>query len=270
MISSSSNQQIKNLRELQSKSKARNKEGVYVIEGIKMFLEVLSSKDGKLKKTFVSETFYNNLQESDEDLFHKIKQVDHEIVSDKVFKEISETKTPQGVLAIVEQPRYSLQQMLGAKAVNLIILEDLRDPGNLGTIIRTAEGAGVTGIILSKESVDVFNPKVIRSTMGAIYRVPFVYVDSIAETMKQMQQKGIVIYATCLGATSYYDEVSYGEKTAVMIGNEANGITQASIQASDEWIKIPMEGSVESLNAGVAAAIMMYEIYRQKRANKKH
>lgn len=265
MITSSSNQQIKNLLQLQNKSKVRNKEKVYVIEGVKMFLEVLSSKDGKLIKTFISESFYENVQESDKELYHKLKQVDYEVVSDKVFKEISETMTPQGVLAIVKQPEYTLETMLKEDNANLIILEDLRDPGNLGTIIRTAEGAGVTGVILSKESVDIFNPKVIRSTMGAIYRVPFVYVDSIQDTIKELQSKGIAIYATCLGATQYYDEVSYGRKTAVMIGNEANGITDALIQASDEWIKIPMEGCVESLNAGVAAAIMMYEIYRQRR-----
>lgn len=269
MITSSSNQQIKNLIQLQTKSKARNKEKQYVIEGIKMFQEVLDHKDGKLIKTFVSESYYNSLEVTSK-LYQKLNQIDMEVVSDKVFKEISDTMTPQGILAIVRQPVYDLNEILAKEHVNLIVLEDLRDPGNLGTIIRTAEGAGVTGIVLSKASVDVFNPKVIRSTMGAIYRVPFVYVDSVKDTIQLLKEKQVTLYATCLDATNYYDEVTYGERTAVMIGNEANGLTRESAAASDVLIKIPMEGKVESLNAGVATAIMMYEIYRQKRKQKKY
>lgn len=265
MISSSSNQQIKNLIQLQSKSKVRNKEKQYVIEGIKMFEEVLACKRAKLVKTFVAESFYQRLNEENSPMIKQLDQIDMELVSDKVFKEISETMTPQGILAIVSQPEYSLEKILEQVRINLIILEDLRDPGNLGTIIRTAEGAGVTGILLTKASVDVYNPKVIRSTMGAIYRVPFVYVDSLPDTLKLLHEKEIVMYATHLHATKYYDEVEYGNRTAVMIGNEANGLTEESAKAADVLIKIPMEGSVESLNAGVATAIMMYEIYRQNR-----
>lgn len=265
MISSTSNQQIKNLIQLQTKSKARNKEKQYVIEGIKMFEEVLTYEKSGLVKTFVAESFYQTLKEQDAKLYKELEQVDYEVVADKVFKEISETMTPQGILAIVKQPQYELERILEQERVNLIVLEDLRDPGNLGTIIRTAEGAGVNGVILSKASVDIFNPKVIRSTMGAIYRVPFIYVDSIADTIRLLQERQITLYATHLHASKYYDEVNYGDRTAVMIGNEANGLTEESAKASDVLIKIPMEGKVESLNAGVATAIMMYEIYRQKR-----
>jgi len=265
MISSSSNQQIKNLIQLQTKSKVRNKEKQYVIEGIKMFEEVLSCEQAHLIKTFVSETYYNSLEQENPQLLKRLNDLEMEVVADKVFKEISETMTPQGILAIVSQPNYELEDMLSKEDVNLVVLEDLRDPGNLGTIIRTAEGAGVTGIILSKASVDVFNPKVIRSTMGAIYRVPFVYVESISDTIEQLKKRQIQLYATHLHGAVFYDEVEYGNRTAVMIGNEANGITEASAMAADTRIKIPMEGQVESLNAGVATAIMMYEIYRQKR-----
>ena len=265
MISSSSNQQIKNLIQLQTKAKARNKEKVYVIEGIKMFEEVCDCKDAKLIKAFVAESFFETLSSQKNDFYKKLLQQEYEVVSDKVFKEISETMTPQGILAIVKQPEYTLEQILSGDLINLIVLEDLRDPGNLGTIIRTAEGAGVTGIILSKASVDVFNPKVIRSTMGAIYRVPFVYVEDIQDTLQKLKEKQITMYATHLHATHYYDEVTYGNKTAVLIGNEANGLSKESAEQSDELIKIPMEGKVESLNAGVATAIMIYEIYRQRR-----
>lgn len=265
MISSSSNQQIKYLIQLQNKSKVRNKEKQYVIEGIKMFEEVLACKEAKLIKTFVAESYYDHIKDTDSKMLGHLSEIDMELVSDKVFKEISETMTPQGILAIVSQPEYHMEDLLAAEEVNLIVLEDLRDPGNLGTIIRTAEGAGVTGIILSKASVDVYNPKVIRSTMGAIYRVPFVYVDSISDTLQLLKEKEITIYATHLHAQKYYDEIEYGNRTAVMIGNEANGLTEESSMTADVLIKIPMEGKVESLNAGVATAIMMYEIYRQKR-----
>lgn len=265
MISSSSNQQIKNLIQLQTKSKVRNKEKQYVIEGIKMFEEVLSCKEAVLVKTFVAESYYNNLESENPKLWEKLQTIDYDTVADKVFKEIADTMTPQGILAVVKQPEYQLEDMLSREEVNLIVLEDLRDPGNLGTIIRTAEGAGITGIILSKASVDVYNPKVIRSTMGAIYRVPFVYVESIPDTIKTLQSRQITLYATHLHAQKYYDEVQYGNRTAVMIGNEANGLTEVSTKASDVLIKIPMEGKVESLNAGVATAIMIYEIYRQRR-----
>lgn len=265
MISSSSNQQIKTLVQLQTKSKVRNKEKKFVIEGIKMFEEVLTYHTASLVKTFVSESYYERLENDDRALYNRLQTIPMEIVSDKVFKEISETMTPQGILAIVRQPEYQLEQLLEPEEVHLMILEDLRDPGNLGTIIRTAEGAGVTGIILSKASVDVYNPKVIRSTMGAIYRMPFVYVDEFMDTIETMKQRNITLYATHLHADQYYDEVEYPSRTAVMIGNEANGLSEAATAASNEWIKIPMEGQVESLNAGVASAIMMYEIYRQRR-----
>lgn len=268
MISSSSNQQIKNLIQLQTKAKVRNKEKQYVIEGIKMFEEVVYCKDAKLIKTFVSESYYQQLFNENKTLYQTLSNIEMEVVSDKVFKEISETMTPQGILAIVSQPEYNLFDLLKKEEVNLVVLEDLRDPGNLGTIIRTAEGAGVTGIILSKASVDVFNPKVIRSTMGAIYRVPFVYVEDIKETIELLKEKQITLYATHLHTQKYYDEVEYGNRTAVLIGNEANGLTEASAMACDVLVKIPMEGQVESLNAGVATAIMMYEIYRQKRSKR--
>ena len=265
MISSSSNQQIKNLVQLQTKGKVRNKEKQYVIEGIKMFEEVLHCEEAHLVKTFVAESFFESLAKEKSELYKKLSTIDMEIVSDKVFKEISDTMTPQGILAIVRQPEYRLEDMLKQKKVNLIVLEDLRDPGNLGTIIRTAEGAGVTGIILSKASVDIFNPKVIRSTMGAIYRVPFVYVDQMHDTLEQLKKEDVVLYATHLAANHYYDEVEYGDRTAVLIGNEANGLTEQTAKRSDVLLKIPMEGKVESLNAGVATSIMIYEIYRQHR-----
>ena len=156
------------LVKLQEKGAARKEDGVYVCEGKKMFAEVLSYAAKSVVKAYFAESFYEKWRGE------FAGEVPFEIVSDAVFKEVSRTVTPQGVLAIVRQPDYSLEGIL-AKAgrdapCRLLILENLRDPGNLGTILRTAEGAGMAGIILGRGSVDMFNPKVIRSTMGAIYR----------------------------------------------------------------------------------------------------
>lgn len=260
MISSTSNSQIKNIIQLQKKAKVRNEQGAFVIEGIKMFEESLDC--GLLIKAYVSESFYNDKVGHDPDYFRRFQ---YEVVQDAVLKEASDTLTPQGIMAIVKKPVYMLETILQDAHVNLMLLEDLRDPGNLGTIVRTAEGAGVTGIIISKESVDMYNPKVIRSTMGAIYRMPFVYVDDFLLTLKMLKENHITIYAAHLMATKYYDKITYPDKTAILIGNEANGISDEVAKEASQYIKIPMSGKVESLNAAIAAAILMYEIYRQKR-----
>ena len=147
----------------------------------------------------------------------------------------------------------------------LLVLENLQDPGNLGTMMRTAEGAGVTGVLLSRGCVDIYNPKTIRSTMGSIYRVPFLYTDDLLGDMDRLHEKGIVTYAAHLKGKGFYDEESYKGPTAFLIGNEGNGLTDELSEKAKQYIKIPMEGQLESLNAAVAAAILMYEASRQRR-----
>lgn len=262
MISSTSNGQIKNIIQLQKKPKSRMEQGAFVIEGIKMFEESLEY--GIIIKAYVMESFYEEMNTKTPEYFQNFS---YEVVTNAVFKEISETLTPQGILAIVKMPTYSLDSILSKEDANLILLEDIRDPGNLGTIVRTAEGAGFTGIILSKSSVDMYNPKVIRSTMGAIYRMPFVYTEDFLAAINQVKASNIPIYAAHLLGESYYDEIQYEKKCAILIGNEANGLTDACAQKASQYVKIPMAGKVESLNAAIAASIFMYEIYRQKRKN---
>lgn len=259
MITSTSNQQIKQVIQLQKKPKLREKEQVFIVEGRKMFEEAKEF----LRKVYVTESFYEAHKQEPE----YFSQVDYEIVTEQVMKSMSDTITPQGVLGIVNMPKYHLEDMVKGEYVNLVLLENLRDPGNLGTILRTAEGAFATGVILSKESVDLFNPKVIRSTMGSIYRVPYVYVEDIRETIAYLKKYDIRIYASHLDGNNTYDKEHYKNKTGIIIGNEANGITEETAKMADVLVKIPMEGRVESLNAAVAAAILMYEVYRQKREN---
>ncbi len=143
-------------------------------------------------------------------------------------------------------------------------MEDIQDPGNLGTIFRTGEGAGITGVIMSKGTVDIYNPKVVRATMGAIYRVPFVYLEDLEKVIRQIQIDGAV-YAAYLDGAIDYDAIDYEGNIGILIGNEGNGLKKETVRLADACIRIPMEGKVESLNAGPAAAILMYEVYRQRR-----
>lgn len=257
MITSTSNAKVKELLQLQKKAKARNQEKVFIVEGIRMFQEIPSKS---IRNVYFSESFYNRRKEE-----LQLEEYSYELLSDTVFAYVSDTKTPQGVLCVVEQPQYTLEEVIGNANPHLLVLDNLQDPGNLGTILRTAEGAGVTGIILSKDCVDIFNPKVIRSTMGSIYRMPFLYVEDLIATIAQMKEKGIRTFAAHLQGKNDYDEADYTGGCAFFIGNEGNGLRDEVANQADEWIQIPMHGQVESLNAAIAASVLMFEAARQRR-----
>ena len=146
-----------------------------------------------------------------------------------------------------------------------MILENLQDPGNLGTILRTAEGAGVDAVLLSRGCVDIYNPKTIRSTMGSVYRLPFAYTDDLTGMLSLLKERRIHIYAAHLKGRRYYDEEDYRHSCAFLIGNEGNGLSEHISACADTLIRIPMAGQVESLNAAVSASILAYEAFRQRR-----
>ena len=254
MIESKNNQQIRNLLKLKKQSKERKKQKVFLVEGIRMFQEV--PKD-RVVKAYATKSFFDK---------HEIlfAGVSYELVDDKIFKEISDTVTPQGVLAIVRQKQWKLDEILGISSQPcLLILENIQDPGNLGTMIRTAEGAGVTGVIMSRDTVDIYNPKVIRSTMGSIYRVPFFYAEDLKEVMKELNEHKIHSYAARLDGENVYQS-NLKESCAFMIGNEGNGLSDDLSAMAERYIRIPMCGQVESLNAAIAATVLMYETMRQR------
>lgn len=260
IITSSSNAQVKNLIHLQKKAKTRDEQGVFVVEGLKMFEEAREAEI--LQKAYFSESFYQEKLLESPSFF---MDLDYDIVSESLFHEISETKTPQGIMGTVRQANYSLESMLKTPDASFLLLEDIRDPGNLGTMIRTAEGAGITGVIFSRSSVDIYNPKVIRATMGSIYRVPFYQAEDFYETLGEIKKQGITIFAAHLLGIPYDSEGCFSENCAILIGNEANGLSEQASSIADKRIKIPMAGKVESLNAAVAAAVLMYEISRQRK-----
>ncbi|QOV19300.1 RNA methyltransferase [Blautia liquoris] len=255
MISSSSNSQVKHIIKLNHKTKERRREKVFVTEGYKMFNE--APKDWILD-VYVTQKFEQ--QHREELLEHH-----YEVVSDPIFSLMSDTLTPQGVLCVIRMPFYSLDDILGKESPLCMILEDLQDPGNLGTIMRTSEGAGVTGIILSKNTVDLFNPKTIRATMGSIYRIPYLYVEDLCSILTELRDRKITTFAAHLDGKHTYDREDYTGGTAFFIGNEGNGLSQKLSKEAGRLIRIPMEGNVESLNAAVASSILMYEAYRQRR-----
>ena len=302
MITSTSSSQVKHIVNLQKKSKLRKEEKQFVVEGIKMVSE--APKD-RLVKVYVSETFKADNEEFLKKMNYEALGKDIlEDVSDNVFIRMSDTQTPQGIMAVVKMSEITIEDLFGrdmhinsmngedndskntdskddnskndnSKNDNsgnssnkmqplLLILENLQDPGNLGTIIRMAEGAGVTGIIMSSNTVDIYNPKTIRSTMGSLYRVPVIYVEDICKTVEECRQKGVRVYAAHLKGTDNYNVKDYTQPTAFMIGNEGNGLTDKLTDKADELVRISMQGKVESLNAAIACTILTYEAVRQR------
>lgn len=261
IITSPSNPHVKRLSALLKKGRLRREEGVFVCEGRKMFLEVLFQFPERIETAYFTEKVYNELNESCRE---RLSEISCLLMSDSLFDKAAETVTPQGVLAIVKFPGRSLEDLClkqeNGSVLRLLILDNLRDPGNLGTVVRTAEAAGMTGILLSSESVDVTNPKVVRSTMGAILRVPVCCTDSISEAVGFYRRKfaDLKVYASALDASIPYTQADFTGDFAIIVGNESAGVSRESVEAADCCLHIPMEGRVESLNAAVAAAVMMY------------
>ena len=240
MITSKNNQQLKNVRKLLESAKYRKETGLFVVEGERLFKEV---PEGLIAQVYVSEKFQGNLPDE------KIC----EVVDAEIFKGISDTVSPQGILAVVRKPRFAEEDAPEGK---VILLDGVRDPGNMGTIIRTAEAAGVRAVYLSPDCADIFNPKVVRSTMGSIFRVPVFYAD-LLEVIKKFKESKKAVYGTSLEADKFYDEVSLSD-AGIVIGNEANGISREVLSSVTCNVKIPMKGKVESLNAAVCAAVLMF------------
>ena len=262
MITSASNDKIKEIKKLIKSASRRKETGLYIVEGIRMVREIPADA---VKTLYVAESMTDKFA----DICNQIP-AEVEIVRDSVFQSMSDTNTPQGILAEVYQTATTEDDLFaGDAAPFLLIIERLQDPGNLGTIIRTAEGAGVTGIILSADTVDIYNPKVIRSTMGAIFRIPFIYTDDLKGTIDELKREGITVYAAHLKGENSYDMEDYKTACAFLIGNEGNGLTEETAACADRKIPIPMEGGAESLNAAVASAVLMFEAGRQRRNKRK-
>ncbi|MCM1136738.1 MAG: RNA methyltransferase [Clostridium sp.] len=277
MIESVSNKKIKHLVQLREKSKARNQEKLFVAEGIKMFAE--APLEG-LREIYVSVSLWKQLENPrnapvwERLLACREKGIYVEQVSEEVLRKASDTQTPQGILFVMEQCSYSLKEITdralerwkkGGRPPLFLLLEDIQDPGNLGTMLRTSEGAGADAVIMSRGTADIYNPKTIRATMGSLYRVPFLYVEELAEAIAFLKEHKITVYAAHLQGRQYFDEIAYEGGSAFLIGNEGNGLRLETARQADIWLKIPMEGKLESLNAAVSAALLLYAWRRGRR-----
>jgi len=260
-ISSNQNTLIKDIKALKVR-KYREERKEFFIEGARFLEEALKEKL-QISRIFLSSSFIENKCNNDFLSILSSEMYDAFVLTDKLFEEISDTENPQGVLAVLKMKNYSFNEILSNNNM-IIILESIQDPGNMGTIIRTADAAGFSGIVISKGCVDIYNPKVLRSTMGSIFHLPMYLSENLMETIDEMKQKGIKLFASHLSSTSSFFETNLTGDIAIIIGNEANGISSEIASKADSLIKIPMSGKAESLNVSVAAGLLMYEAVRQR------
>lgn len=261
-ITSSSNSIIKHVKSLHKK-KSRWKTENYFVEGLRAVSESIISS-ANIECFLYSDSLFdlNGGQELYNQISNKYDNIYN--ITDKLLKDVSDTENPQGIMAIVKFETTSLEEIILEENNFLILLDEVRDPGNMGTIIRTADALGANGIIITLGCVDVYNPKTIRSTMGSIFHIPIVYQEDIEETIKNLKNNNISIISTALESSDYCYNIDFKKDFALVIGNEASGISDKAIEQSDYIAKIPMIGRAESLNAAIASGIVMYEASRQR------
>lgn len=257
IITSKDNENIKSIKKLKER-KYRDLNNEYIIEGVKILKEAIQEKAVIKKIVICEECLANNI--IDEKLLYEIAKYDCLYVSKKIFEGLTDVSKPQGILAVVEKNN---KKDINYNEDIIVALDGLQDPGNLGTILRTLDSANLSQVIVSKDTVDAYNPKVVRSTMGAIFRVNIVEAENLKETLKEMKRHKYKVMCTDLTASKNIYEIDYNKKILV-IGNEANGISKELLDMADEKIIIPMLGKTESLNASVATSIIVYEYVRRK------
>ena len=257
-ITSKENKIIKHIIKLKEK-KYRKEYNEYIIEGAKIVQEAIQEK-AKIKQIIISENAINtDLMQNH--LKEELQKIDYIQVPSKIFKLISEVEKPQGILAIIEKEKQ--EENIDVNQDIILALDDLQDPGNLGTIIRTADSVGLKQILISKGTTEAYNPKVIRSTMGAIFRVKIIECENLKETLKRLQKNNFKIMVTDLNTDKSIYDIKL-QKKVIIIGNEANGVSEEIKNIADTRAIIPMFGKTEILNASIATGVILYEYVRQK------
>ena len=257
-ITSKDNELIKHIRKLKDK-KYRDESNEYVVEGVKLVEEAVK-ENAKIKQIIVCEDT-TRTYEIPTHIMLEIAKYECISVSDKIFNIITQVTNPQGIMAIIEKNAQNAK--IDYTQDIIVVLDDVQDPGNLGTILRTVDSIGLNQILVSKETADSFNPKVVRSTMGAIFRVKVIECDNLTEKLKEARKHKYKVVVSSLQTNNSVYDIDY-KKKLIVIGNEANGVKKEIQEMADEKIKIPMLGKTESLNASVATGIILYEYVRQK------
>ena len=256
-ITSKDNELIKHIRKLKEK-KYRDEYGEFIVEGVKMIEEAIHEK-ADIKQIIICDDCKNQNMMTSEQLYD-IAKYECIYVNEKIFNLITEVTNPQGILAIIKKAEKN-ENKIDYKENLFLILDNIQDPGNMGTILRTVDSLDMKQIIVSPGTTDCYNSKVVRSTMGAIFRVNIIERD-LEKIIKEMQKHEIKVFATDLKTEKTIYNVDF-EKTAIIIGNEAKGVSENVLKLADDRIKIPMKGKTESLNAEVATGIILYEINRR-------
>ena len=257
MITSTHNSKIQSIRKLQAQSRARREEQLLVAEGVRLCEEALAAGWPAQMVIYTAD-----LSERGAALLEGFAAQGAAIeqVSAQVMRSASDTQTPQGILAVLPQRSLPLPQPLELA----FIPDGVRDPGNLGTMLRTAEAASVGAVFLPPGMVDVFAPKVVRSAMGAHFRLP-IYALSWEDIEHQIHAAGLRVIVAAVGAGTDYTQADLRSPLALVIGSEAEGVGQKARLLADEQVQIPMPGRAESLNAAVAAGILLFESIRQRK-----
>ncbi|AKL94508.1 tRNA/rRNA methyltransferase SpoU [Clostridium aceticum] len=261
VITSQQNKLIKHIKALENK-KNRKIHGQFMIEGIRIIEECI------LHEVPIEYLLYTEdveaVQGGRELLERGIKKYKSYEVEKKLFDTLSHTETPQGIMAVVNIQDHSLDTLNIKEDAFFLILDRIQDPGNMGTIIRTAEAAGADAVVLTKGCVDPYNNKTIRATMGALFHIPIIEVNDNNTWIEVLKKGHVKLIASNLNTDYDYTKVDYRGKIAIIIGNEANGIDENLLHYVDLSIKIPILGKIESLNASTAAAILIYKAVEHK------
>lgn len=253
-ITSKENSLIKLTSELQNSSKKRHETGLFVLEGLRICNDAFDNGI-RFDKLIVSRTAMEKYKSKISD-FSSVSAECY-LLPDSLFKKISETDSPQGIIVLAEKPETKKLDFCCGRFVGL---ENLQDPSNLGAIARSCEALGADGILISKNSCDPFSPKSLRASMGTLLRIPVIILDNFANDIKKA---GLKSFACVVDSNALpIDKAQFCDGSIVLIGNEANGLTDDTVNASDFKITIPMNGTAESLNASVAAAIAVWEMMK--------
>ena len=263
MITSNKNPEIKFLKSLELK-KYRERERVFVIEGVRIIEDALN--DGaEFVKVFHAPMLLGNTRGME--LLHILRStgVEETLLEDRLFTEVSGTEAPQGLLAVLKQPDYALHDLFAQKSLypHIILLNSLQDPGNLGTILRTAACAGWAGAVLTKGTVDLYNSKSLRATMGALHKLPICRIEETVELFALARTQGYRIVCADVSGAKWHFQTDFTRPVLLVVGNEGNGIEEDILQSADELVKIPMAPGAESLNVAIATGVLIFEGVRQ-------
>lgn len=267
LISSQSNSVCKQVISLQQR-KTRKTTGLFVLEGVRGVKDALEA--GWTPDLFVVSDHFLKQGDSDETVKNMIQlNMTGYKVPDELMKKLAETETPQGLLAVFPRPSHDIKRIIQKTKGLWLVLDRIQDPGNLGTLIRSAEAAGVSGVFLTKGSADPYNSKALRAATGAVLHLPVMELSKEDSDCQFLIDAGIQLVGAALEQGQHYGEITYQMPLALVIGNEANGIDQALLEKVETRVIIPMQGQLQSLNAAIAGSILMFHIAEAGRRTKR-